>query len=97
MFRGAIVGFGPAGVGPLVAAARAGALNKWLKDGLVIFERGERAGFGKFGQYLITANTTAAYTLDPFREQQSMTPGLRGDLKLDSEDPIMQEIRALRS
>ena len=95
MFRGAIVGFGPAGVGPLVAAARAGALNKWLKDGLVIFERGSRAGFGKFGQYLITANTTAAYTLDPFRETQSMTPGLRDDLRLDTEDPIMEEIRAL--
>ena len=53
------------------------------------------SGFGKFGQYLITANTTAAYTLDPFRETQSMTPGLRDDLRLDTEDPIMEEIRAL--
>ena len=60
-----------------------------------VFERGSRAGFGKFGQYLITANTTAAYTLDPFRETQSMTPGLRDDLRLGTEDPIMEAIRAL--
>jgi Ca2+-binding EF-hand superfamily protein len=95
MFRAAIVGFGPAGLGPLVAAARAGALNKWLRDGVVIFERGSRPGFGKFGQYLNTANTTAAYTLDPFRKKQSWTPCIRDNFRLDAEDPIMDQIRAL--
>jgi len=38
MYRAAIVGLGPAGLGPLVAAARAGALNKWLRDDVAIFE-----------------------------------------------------------
>mmetsp|Transcript_81901 Transcript_81901/g.144948 ORF Transcript_81901/g.144948 Transcript_81901/m.144948 type:complete len:670 (-) Transcript_81901:126-2135(-) len=95
MYRAAIVGLGPAGIGPLIAAARAGALNKWLRDGVALIDKGSRPGFGKFGQYLITANTTAAYTIDPFLPDPSMTPKLRKQLRLTEEDPILEEIRQL--
>ena len=60
-----------------------------------LIDAGDRPGFGKFGEYLITANTTAAYTIDAFLADPAMTPELRAELRLTDEDPIMEAIRAL--
>ncbi|TAJ38697.1 MAG: NAD(P)/FAD-dependent oxidoreductase, partial [Reyranella sp.] len=43
-FSTIIVGGGPGGLGPLIAAAQAGTLEDWLDRGIALVERGERLG-----------------------------------------------------
>lgn len=59
-FRTAIVGGGPAGLAPLVAASRDGRLDRLLSGGLAIVDRGERLGAGLLGGYDIQSDSTAA-------------------------------------
>jgi hypothetical protein len=52
----AILGGGPAGMGPLVWAARNGILQDWLDGGVAVVERTAEMG-GSLGQYLVNADS----------------------------------------
>ncbi len=54
-----VVGGGPAGLAPLVAASRAGTLERILAGGVVVAERGETIGAGRLGSYAIGTDSTA--------------------------------------
>jgi hypothetical protein len=80
MFKLAIVGGGPAGMGPLVWAAQAEKLAAWLNDGIVLIEETEVLG-GNIGKYIVDADSRgisfheflyASLTgPDPFAEMRS--------------------------
>ena len=57
----ALVGGGPAGAALLMAAARTGALDVLLDDGLVVIHAGPDGGFGagRLGGYLVRSDTRA--------------------------------------
>lgn len=52
----AVCGGGPAGTGPIIAAARDGRLDELLDLGVILIER-NKPGSGKLGDYQITANS----------------------------------------
>jgi hypothetical protein len=54
-----IVGGGPAGLAPLVSAARSGTLDRIMAGGLAIVERGPAIGGGNIGRYAINSDSTA--------------------------------------
>ena len=54
-----IVGGGPAGVAPLIAASHRGSLAHILSAGLAIVERGQSIGTGNIGRYTINSDSTA--------------------------------------
>ena len=54
-----IVGGGPAGLAPLVAAARCGTLPDLLEAGLIVVERGAGIGAGRIGRYVIRSDSSA--------------------------------------
>ncbi len=54
-----IVGGGPAGFAPLVAASKTGSLDALLARGVVIVERGSSTGGGRIGNYLISSDSAA--------------------------------------
>jgi Pyridine nucleotide-disulphide oxidoreductase len=58
-----IVGAGPAGLGPLIAAARLGGLDDWLEHGLTVIEKGDTWG-GAIGGYNLNADTLATTFLE---------------------------------
>ena len=53
------VGGGPAGLAPLVWAARQGTLPQLAADGLVVIERAHRIGAGSIGRHVIGSDTLA--------------------------------------
>lgn len=53
-----IVGGGPAGLAPWLAASRAGLLPELLAAGLVVAERPERIGAGRIGRYVINSDSS---------------------------------------
>ncbi|WP_160171332.1 DegT/DnrJ/EryC1/StrS family aminotransferase [Kozakia baliensis] len=55
-----IVGGGPAGLAPLLAAAKSGDLPKLLEKGLCLIERSSKVGAGRLGKYIITSDSSAA-------------------------------------
>jgi hypothetical protein len=55
----AIVGGGPAGLAPLLAASHRRLLGPILDAGLAIVERGQAIGSGKIGRYAISSDSTA--------------------------------------
>ena len=57
--RSLIVGGGPAGLAPLVAASRDGRLDRLLREGIAVIERGPAIGAGRLGSYAITSDSTA--------------------------------------
>ncbi|CAH2601061.1 Aminotransferase DegT [Rhodovastum atsumiense] len=59
-----IVGGGPAGLAPLVRAARAGQLPALAAAGLVVVEKGATPGAGSIGSYAIGSDTLADSFLD---------------------------------
>ena len=60
-FGVAIVGAGPAGIGPLLQAARQGRFNELLAMGVLVVDASDGAwGAGNIGSYLIPANSEAA-------------------------------------
>lgn len=67
-FETVIVGGGPAGVSPLIAASRAGALDRMLLGGVAIVERGAAIGAGKIGAYAIRSDSTAETILSCLHE-----------------------------
>ena len=54
-----IVGGGPAGFAPLVAASKSGRLDEMLAHGVFIVERGPTLGGGRIGDYLISSDSAA--------------------------------------
>ncbi len=58
------VGGGPAGLAPLVWAARHGTLPRLAADGLVVVERGQRLGAGSIGGHAIGSDTLAETFLE---------------------------------
>jgi hypothetical protein len=54
-----IVGGGPAGLAPLVAASRSFMLEQILSRGLTVVERGATIGSGSIGSYAIKSDSTA--------------------------------------
>jgi hypothetical protein len=58
-----IAGGGPAGLGPLIAAARLGELDNWLAHGLAVIEKGNAWG-GAIGGYNLNADTLAKTFLE---------------------------------
>lgn len=56
----ALIGFGPANLGLLVAAIRRGELESMTRGGLTIVDRRQQLGAGLIGQYRITANSLAS-------------------------------------
>lgn len=54
-----IVGGGPAGLAPLVAASKHGTLDDLLSCGVVVVERGAAIGQGRIGDYVINSDSTA--------------------------------------
>lgn len=58
MFETVILGAGAAGTGPLVWAARNGALGAWLDRGIAVVDRRDTMG-GVIGQYQLNADTAA--------------------------------------
>jgi cation diffusion facilitator CzcD-associated flavoprotein CzcO len=59
-----IVGAGPAGLGPLVAASTSDKLQALLKAGITIVEAGPVAGCGEIGRYAISSDSAAEAFLD---------------------------------
>lgn len=59
-----IVGAGPAGLAPLVAAARSEKLQSLLDEGLTIIESSTSAGCGEIGRYAISSDSAAEAFLD---------------------------------
>jgi hypothetical protein len=54
-----IVGGGPAGLAPLIAASHRGSLADILSGGLAIVERSQAIGTGNIGRYTINSDSTA--------------------------------------
>ena len=54
-----VVGGGPAGLAPLIAASRDGGLDRLLAEGLVVAERDQAIGAGRVGRYLINSDSSA--------------------------------------
>ena len=59
-----IVGGGPAGLAPLLAAHRTGGLGALLDDGVVLVERSERLGAGSIGGYAINSDSSGRTFVD---------------------------------
>ena len=53
-----IVGGGPAGLAPLLAAHRAGELGALLDSGVAVVEQSERLGSGSIGGYAINSDSS---------------------------------------
>ena len=60
----AIVGGGPAGLAPLLAAHRHGRLRDLLDRGVVIVEQGDALGAGELGRYAINSDSTGRTFVD---------------------------------
>jgi hypothetical protein len=54
-----IVGAGPAGIGVLIAACNSGDLDALYDEGVVVLEKGTRAGCGQIGDYNINSDSHA--------------------------------------
>ena len=54
-----VVGGGPAGLAPLLAASARGLLPEMLSHGLVVVERSDRIGDGRLGGYVINSDSSA--------------------------------------
>jgi dTDP-4-amino-4,6-dideoxygalactose transaminase len=60
----AVIGGGPAGLAPLLAAHRIGSLDDLLADGVVIIERSANLGGGTIGNYAINSDSTGTTFAD---------------------------------
>jgi hypothetical protein len=71
-----IVGGGPAGLAPLLAASRAGRLEALLRAGLAVVEAGPRLGAGSLGAYAINSDSLTDTFLTA--TEGTVHPALRG-------------------
>jgi len=74
-FTLAIIGGGPAGIAPLLAAHRMGHLSSLLAEGVAIIERGPFLGGGSIGSYSINSDSSGTTFVDCLRspERTSLT------------------------
>ncbi len=70
-FTSAVVGGGPAGVAPLIAASQEGFLEPILAGGLAMIERGGAIGAGEIGRYVVTSDSSAATMVDCVTESSA--------------------------
>ena len=63
-----IIGGGPAGLGPLVAASKSGQLDAVLDKGVCVIEKGPTIGGGAFNNYSINSDTPGGILLECFSE-----------------------------
>jgi hypothetical protein len=63
MLSTVIVGGGPGGIGPLIAAAQLGCLPRWLDRGVAIVDRSQSLG-GTLGRYIINSDTAGGAYLE---------------------------------
>jgi hypothetical protein len=75
MINATFIGGGPAGLAPLVWAARQGALRRLAADGLVIIERGQKIGAGTIGRYAIGSDTLAETFLECLEDSAELRLG----------------------
>jgi hypothetical protein len=90
MFASVIVGGGPGGLGPLIAAAQAGVLPDLLSRGVAIVDRQRRLG-GTIGRYAINADTLGGAFLE-FLDAGGLPPHLQ-TLRLD---PVTRKLEVYR-
>lgn len=89
-FATIIVGGGPGGLGPLIAAAQAGALEDWLDRGVALVERGDRLG-GSLGRFGIASDSLGGSYLECLEAPQLPAP-----LRRLQGHPVAREIERHR-
>ena len=87
-FPVAIIGGGPAGTGPLMAALQQGKLGSMLQEGVAIFEGGRHLISGQLGNYQVNSDTLANAYLEIFDNDPD---SLLSDLKSESETLVLNE------
>jgi flavin-dependent dehydrogenase len=75
MINATFIGGGPAGLAPLVWAARQGALRRLAAEGLVVIERGQKIGAGTIGRYAIGSDTLAETFLECLEDSAELSLG----------------------
>ncbi len=89
-FSTIIVGGGPGGLGPLIAAAQQGALEDWLDRGVALVERGDRLG-GSLGRFGIASDSLGGSYLECLEAPQLSAP-----LRPLRDHPIAREMELHR-
>ena len=89
-FSTLIVGGGPGGLGPLIAAAQAGTLEDWLDRGIALVERTDRLG-GSLGRFGIASDSLGGSYLECLE-----APTLSAPLRPLREHPIAREMELHR-
>ena len=87
-FPVAIIGGGPAGTGPLMAALQQGKLGSLLQEGVAIFEGGQHLISGQLGNYQVNSDTLANAYLEIFDNDPD---SLLSDLKSEPETLALNE------
>ena len=76
----AIVGGGPAGTGPLLAALQQGRLSSLLQQGVAIFEGSDKLIRGSLGNYQVNSDTLSNAFLEIFKnDPESLLSGLQSE------------------
>ena len=90
-----IVGGGPAGLAPLLAAHRDGALGALLDDGVVVVEQSTRLGSGSIGGYAINSDSSGRTFVDCLLCDVAETQGVCGcdtELTRLADHPLTQRL-----
>ena len=89
-FNTVIVGGGPAGIAPLLAAHRNGDLDELLDRGVAVVERSHRLGGGAIGQYAINSDSSGRTFVDCLLSDSD------GDTELTrlTEHPLTRQLAA---
>lgn len=87
-FNSAMVGFGPANLGLLIAAYRRGEIQSYAQGGMVILDQSNRLGSGRFRDYRITANSLSSVFLEVLDD-----PRLNGLFNSLNDDVYVRRLR----
>jgi hypothetical protein len=87
-FRAVIIGAGPAGLAPLLAAHRQGRLDPLLDRGIALVERSATPGSGAIGDYAINSDSTGSTFVDCLRAP------IETDLTALQSHPLSQAVAA---
>lgn len=85
----ALIGFGPANLGLLVAMIRRGNLKEMARGGLIVVEASRRLGAGAFSDYKITANSLASVFLECVED-----PKLANVFEAVTDHPVIRKFRS---
>jgi hypothetical protein len=89
-FNTIIVGGGPAGIAPLLAAHRNGDLDDLLDRGVAVIEQSHRLGGGAIGQYAINSDSSGRTFVDCLLNDT----GSETELTRLTDHPLTQELAA---